>query len=224
MTSPPGRRRPRHAPALALIAAVARNGVIGAGNALPWRLPADLQRFRALTTGHAVIMGRKTWESLGRAAARTAEHRRDAAARITRRTGRDVAALAGRRAARGHDAAAGVLHRRRRAVSRWRCRAPTTLYLTRDRPRLRGDTRFPGVRPRRSGARRRAKTHRAAGRASPTRSSPIERADRAAQVARRQRQRQGERHVGRRFTSTARTTTRSSTRRIPAIRFAAASR
>ena len=52
--------------ALALIAAVARNGVIGAGNALPWRLPEDLKRFRALTTGHAVIMGRKTWDSLAR--------------------------------------------------------------------------------------------------------------------------------------------------------------
>ena len=53
-------------PPLALIAAVARNRVIGAGNALPWRLPDDLRRFRALTTGHAVIMGRKTWESIGR--------------------------------------------------------------------------------------------------------------------------------------------------------------
>jgi dihydrofolate reductase len=53
--------------ALALIAAVARNGVIGDGNTLPWRLPADLRHFRALTTGHAVIMGRRTWESIGRA-------------------------------------------------------------------------------------------------------------------------------------------------------------
>jgi len=53
-------------PALALIAAVAKNGVIGAGNAMPWRLPDDSKRFRALTTGHAVIMGRRTWESLGR--------------------------------------------------------------------------------------------------------------------------------------------------------------
>ena len=49
---------------LALIAAVAANGVIGDRNALPWRLPADLRHFRALTTGHAVIMGRRTWESL----------------------------------------------------------------------------------------------------------------------------------------------------------------
>ncbi len=54
-------------PALVLIAAVARNGVIGAANALPWRLPGDMRRFRALTTGHAVIMGRRTWESLPRA-------------------------------------------------------------------------------------------------------------------------------------------------------------
>ena len=51
---------------MALIAAVARNGVIGANNALPWKLSADLAHFRALTTGHAVIMGRRTWESLGR--------------------------------------------------------------------------------------------------------------------------------------------------------------
>jgi len=49
---------------LALVAAVAANGVIGAGNRLPWRLPDDLKHFRDLTSGHAVIMGRKTWESL----------------------------------------------------------------------------------------------------------------------------------------------------------------
>jgi dihydrofolate reductase len=47
-----------------VIAAVAANGVIGAGNRLPWHLPEDLRRFRALTTGHAVIMGRRTWESM----------------------------------------------------------------------------------------------------------------------------------------------------------------
>jgi len=52
---------------VALVAAVAANGVIGAGNRLPWRLADDLRHFRALTTGHAVIMGRKTWESLPRA-------------------------------------------------------------------------------------------------------------------------------------------------------------
>src|SRR4030095_12902750 len=54
-------------PALAIIAAVAANAVIGAGNRLPWRIPADLRRFSALTSWHSVIMGRKTWASSGRA-------------------------------------------------------------------------------------------------------------------------------------------------------------
>ncbi|MBI5920333.1 MAG: dihydrofolate reductase [Betaproteobacteria bacterium] len=53
-------------PGITLIAAVARNNVIGLDNAMPWRLPEDLKRFKALTLGHPVIMGRKTWESLGR--------------------------------------------------------------------------------------------------------------------------------------------------------------
>jgi dihydrofolate reductase len=47
-----------------LIAAVAKNDVIGRDNALPWHLPEDMKHFKALTTGHAVLMGRKTWESL----------------------------------------------------------------------------------------------------------------------------------------------------------------
>lgn len=51
---------------ITLIAAVSENGVIGRGNALPWHLPADLQRFKRLTTGHGVVMGRKTWESIRR--------------------------------------------------------------------------------------------------------------------------------------------------------------
>lgn len=55
---------------LVLIAAVAQNGIIGATvdgkGTLPWRLPEDLKRFKALTLGHPIIMGRKTWESLGR--------------------------------------------------------------------------------------------------------------------------------------------------------------
>lgn len=51
-------------PILTLIAAIAHNRVIGIDNRLPWHLPADLQHFKVLTLGHAVIMGRKTWESL----------------------------------------------------------------------------------------------------------------------------------------------------------------
>jgi dihydrofolate reductase len=53
-------------PELSVIAAVARNGTIGRDNALPWHLPEDLKRFKALTMGHHIIMGRKTYESLGR--------------------------------------------------------------------------------------------------------------------------------------------------------------
>jgi len=58
---------PPHPPRFALIFAVARNGTIGRDGGLPWRLPEDLKRFRALTVGHAVIMGRRTWASLPRA-------------------------------------------------------------------------------------------------------------------------------------------------------------
>jgi dihydrofolate reductase len=49
---------------LSLIAAMAENRVIGRGNALPWRLPADLAHFKRLTLGKPILMGRRTWESL----------------------------------------------------------------------------------------------------------------------------------------------------------------
>src|SRR5712692_10003454 len=51
---------------VAIIAAVARNGVIGHRTRMPWHLPEDLRRFRRLTLGHAVIMGRRTFESIGK--------------------------------------------------------------------------------------------------------------------------------------------------------------
>jgi dihydrofolate reductase len=49
---------------LSLVAAVARGGVIGRGGTLPWQLPEDMARFRELTMGHPVVMGRRTWDSL----------------------------------------------------------------------------------------------------------------------------------------------------------------
>ena len=52
------------APRIYLVAAVARNGVIGAKGKLPWHLPEDLRHFKKLTLGHPVIMGRRTWDSL----------------------------------------------------------------------------------------------------------------------------------------------------------------
>lgn len=58
--------KPQGSPRLTVIAAVASNRVIGSGNALPWRLPEDLKRFKTLTMGHPIVMGRKTYESIGR--------------------------------------------------------------------------------------------------------------------------------------------------------------
>jgi dihydrofolate reductase len=51
-------------PMVTIIAAIATNGIIGKDNRMPWHLPEDLKHFKALTMGHAMIMGRKTWESL----------------------------------------------------------------------------------------------------------------------------------------------------------------
>jgi len=49
---------------VAIVAAVARGGVIGRSGSIPWRIPEDSRRFRDLTMGHAVVMGRRTWDSL----------------------------------------------------------------------------------------------------------------------------------------------------------------
>lgn len=57
--SPPASR-------LSLIVAMSRNRVIGAGGKIPWHLPGELKLFKELTMGHHIIMGRKTWESIGR--------------------------------------------------------------------------------------------------------------------------------------------------------------
>jgi len=51
---------------VSIIVAVADNGVIGRGGGLPWHLPADLKRFKRLTSGHHMVMGRRTWDSIGR--------------------------------------------------------------------------------------------------------------------------------------------------------------
>jgi dihydrofolate reductase len=53
-------------PLISLVVAMAENGTIGRDNALPWRLPDDLKRFKALTMGKHLLMGRKTYESIGR--------------------------------------------------------------------------------------------------------------------------------------------------------------
>jgi len=53
-------------PRVILLAAVSENGVIGRGNALPWRLKSDMRHFRAISMGKPVVMGRKTWQSVGK--------------------------------------------------------------------------------------------------------------------------------------------------------------
>jgi dihydrofolate reductase len=53
-------------PRFSLIVAMAKNRVIGVNNTLPWQLPADLKHFKSLTMGHHIIMGRKTYESIGK--------------------------------------------------------------------------------------------------------------------------------------------------------------
>ena len=67
------------------IAAVAANGIIGAGNDIPWRLPADWQRFKSLTMGQVLIMGRKTYDSIGRAVAGSDDLRDHQGSNVARR-------------------------------------------------------------------------------------------------------------------------------------------
>jgi hypothetical protein len=131
---------------LILIAALARNGIIGKDNRLPWHLPADLKHFKALTSGHAVIMGRKTWESLPPELpppARPPEHRRHPQRELSRRR-RHGDRIAARRDCR-RNGTAGLCHRRRRTL----CRRPAAgrpAGTYRDRPRLRGRHPLPAAR------------------------------------------------------------------------------
>ncbi len=67
MSRPIGPEASPAIPRVFLIAAVARNRVIGARGGMPWHLPGDLRHFKATTLGHPVIMGRRTWDSLGKA-------------------------------------------------------------------------------------------------------------------------------------------------------------
>lgn len=128
---------------LSIIAAVAENGVIGVDGDLPWRLPADLRFFKRTTLGHHLLMGRKTWDSIGRALpgrttvvlTRNAEfeapgcavaHDLDAAIELARAAGDDEAFVAG-----GAGVYAAALPRADR------------LYLTQVRATVSGDVSFP---------------------------------------------------------------------------------
>ncbi|TCT08345.1 dihydrofolate reductase [Tepidamorphus gemmatus] len=139
------------APRLSLIAAVAGNGVIGRNNELPWRLPSDLKHFKAVTMGRPVIMGRKTFESIGRPlpgrdnivvtrsetfdvaqvhAARSLDEAERLAANFARRRGVDEIFVIG-----GGQLYAEAIGRARR------------LYITEVAGQPDGDTRFPEIDP-----------------------------------------------------------------------------
>jgi dihydrofolate reductase len=64
--TPGNSQKPPNSPTLSLIVAMSENRVIGVENRLPWNIPEDLKRFRKITLGHPIIMGRKTYESIGK--------------------------------------------------------------------------------------------------------------------------------------------------------------
>ena len=66
MNPTPGSRHPLPSERVTLVAAVAANGVIGAGGGIPWRIPEDFAHFKRVTLGHTLVMGRATYDSIGR--------------------------------------------------------------------------------------------------------------------------------------------------------------
>ena len=126
------------------MAALAANGVIGRDGELPWSLPADLRRFRSLTTGHHLLVGRKTWESIGRPLPErrilvlSRSDELDLPATVERVGSLDEGIRRAR--ARGEDelfVAGGA------EVYRLALPLADRMYLTRVEGRPAGDTRFP---------------------------------------------------------------------------------
>ena len=131
---------------LALVAAVSPDRIIGREGGLPWHLPEDLKYFKHLTTGHAVIMGRRTWDEVGR----PLPQRRNLV--VSRRPGLTLegaevfdrldAAIA---AARGTDALPMVIGGG--AIYRLALPLATRIYLTEVPLQVQGDTTFPELDP-----------------------------------------------------------------------------
>ncbi len=130
---------------VSIVVAVSENGVIGRGGGLPWHLGDDLRRFKQLTMGHTLVMGRRTWESIGRplpgrrmiVVTRQADYRADgietaagidAALRLAEAAGEDEVFIVG-----GAEVYATALP------------LATRLHLTRVHADVDGDTRFPNV-------------------------------------------------------------------------------
>jgi dihydrofolate reductase len=137
--------------AVALVAAVADNGVIGAAGAMPWRLATDMKRFRALTMGKPVIMGRKTFASIGKPlAGRTnivVTRQRDFAADgVTIAPSLDAALAAGRTAAEA-TGSAEVMVIGGGEIYALAMPHADRLYITRVHAQPEGDARFPAIDP-----------------------------------------------------------------------------
>lgn len=128
---------------LSIIVAVGEGGVIGRDGSMPWHLPADLARFKRLTLGHHLLLGRKTWEAIGRPLPGrkmvVITRRRDYAPEGVEVVASPAEAV-DRAAAAGDDeafvAGGGEIYRQLLP----RCQR---VYLTRIQGRFEGDTRFP---------------------------------------------------------------------------------
>lgn len=127
--------------------AVARNGVIGSDGKMPWRLSSDLKRFKAGTMGKPVIMGRKTWDSIGKAlpgrrnivVTRNRDYRAEGA-----EIAPSLSAALERAAGEGATAAAVIGGGE---IYRLAMEAADTLHVTHVEAELEGDTRFPAIDP-----------------------------------------------------------------------------
>ena len=134
-------------PEISLVAAVADNGVIGADGGMPWHLPADLKHFKQLTLGKPVLMGRLTWESIGKplpdrlnlVLTRDADWEADGAQRVA---SLDEALRVAQRAGDDELMVIGGAEVYRQALPRAR-----RIYLTRVHAEPWGDTLFPELEP-----------------------------------------------------------------------------
>ncbi len=136
---------------IVLIAAIAENGIIGRGNTLPWRLKSDMQHFRALTMGKPVVMGRKTFLSIGKplAGRTTIVVSRDpafAAPGIVVASGIDSALAVARGDAQRRNTDAIVIAGGADIYEQTLPRA-TQLAITQVHKQVDGDARFPAIDP-----------------------------------------------------------------------------
>lgn len=134
-----------HSPTISLVVAVSENGVIGTDGALPWHLPVDLRHFKALTMGKPILMGRKTFESIGKplpgrlniVVTRSREWTADGVIVV-----HDIAA--GIKAAARHEdlmiIGGGEIYARTISLA-------SRVYLTRVHLEVEGDTLFPDLDP-----------------------------------------------------------------------------